>query len=61
VRGEAKFRRIIVLDVSRWGRFQDADEAAHYEFVCKRAGINVIYCAEEFNNEGTVSDYFAKH
>ena len=60
VSGEAKFRKIIVLDVSRWGRFQDADEAAHYEFLCKRAGINVIYCAEEFNNEGTVSDYFAK-
>jgi DNA invertase Pin-like site-specific DNA recombinase len=51
VRGEAKFRKIIVLDVSRWGRFQDADEAAHHEFVCKRAGISVIYCAEEFNNE----------
>jgi hypothetical protein len=24
-----------VYDVSRWGRFQDPDEAAHYEFLCK--------------------------
>lgn len=60
VGGKAQYKKIIVLDVSRWGRFQDADEAAHYEFVCKRAGINVIYCAEEFNNEGLVPDYFAK-
>jgi DNA invertase Pin-like site-specific DNA recombinase len=56
----AQYQKIIVLDVSRWGRFQDADEAAHYEFICKRAGVNVVYCAEEFNNEGTVWDYFAK-
>src|SRR5213082_2781038 len=27
--GEAKFSHILVYDVSRWGRFQDADESAH--------------------------------
>jgi DNA invertase Pin-like site-specific DNA recombinase len=26
---------ILVYDVSRWGRFQDTDESAHYEFLCK--------------------------
>ncbi|MEO6246527.1 MAG: hypothetical protein ABIQ12_13930 [Opitutaceae bacterium] len=26
-------------DVSRWGRFQDADESGYYEYICKRAGI----------------------
>jgi hypothetical protein len=26
---EARFNAILVYDVSRWGRFQDADEAAH--------------------------------
>src|SRR4051812_21739412 len=26
------FDAILVYDVSRWGRFQDVDEAAHYEF-----------------------------
>jgi DNA invertase Pin-like site-specific DNA recombinase len=60
VNGTAEYTKIIVLDVSRWGRFQDADEGAHYEFVCKRAGIQVVYCAESFDNEGTLSDYLAK-
>ncbi len=51
--GSAEFRAILVYDVSRWGRFQDADESAYYEFICKRAGIRVIYCAEQFNNDGS--------
>jgi DNA invertase Pin-like site-specific DNA recombinase len=29
--GSAGFELILVYDVSRWGRFQDADESAHYE------------------------------
>src|SRR6201997_752541 len=32
---ERGFMAIIVYDVSRWGRFQDTDESAHYEFLCK--------------------------
>jgi DNA invertase Pin-like site-specific DNA recombinase len=39
--------------VSRWGRFQDADESAYYEYRCKRAGISVQYCAEQFENDGS--------
>jgi len=46
--GKADFGTILVYDVSRWGRFQDADESAYYEFICRRAGIAVIYCAEPF-------------
>src|SRR5688572_32718606 len=38
---------------SRWGRFQDADESAYYEYICKRAGISVQYCAEQFENDGS--------
>lgn len=34
----ADFGTILVYDVSRWGRFQDADESAYYEYICKRAG-----------------------
>lgn len=30
--GQADFSEILVYDVSRWGRFQDADESAHYEY-----------------------------
>jgi DNA invertase Pin-like site-specific DNA recombinase len=52
VSGEAPFSVILVYDVSRWGRFQDADESAHYEFLCRQAGINVEYCAEQFANDG---------
>lgn len=39
--------------VSRWGRFQDADESAYYEYICRRAGIEVRYCAEQFENDGS--------
>src|SRR5881397_3001913 len=31
--GSADFRCILVYDVSRWGRFQDADESAYYEYI----------------------------
>jgi DNA invertase Pin-like site-specific DNA recombinase len=50
--GTADFQAILVYDVSRWGRFQDADESAYYEYLCKRAGIEVHYCAEQFENDG---------
>jgi DNA invertase Pin-like site-specific DNA recombinase len=52
--GRADFRVILVYDVSRWGRFQDADEPAHYEFLCRTAGIQVHYCAEQFENDGSI-------
>ena len=42
--GQADFKTILVYDVSRWGRFQDADESAYYEYLCKRAGIDVHLC-----------------
>lgn len=51
--GKADFQTILVYDVSRWGRFQDADESAYYEYICRRAGIQVIYCAEQFENDGS--------
>ncbi|EMB13657.1 recombinase family protein [Rhodopirellula europaea] len=50
--GIADYEAILVYDVSRWGRFQDADESAYYEYLCKRAGISVHYCAEQFENDG---------
>jgi len=51
--GHPGYTMILVYDVSRWGRFQDADESAYYEYICKRAGIQVIYCAEQFENDGS--------
>jgi DNA invertase Pin-like site-specific DNA recombinase len=58
--GAAAFRAILVHDVSRWGRFQDTDEAAHYEFICKSAGIPVHYCSETFANDGTLPNLIMK-
>jgi DNA invertase Pin-like site-specific DNA recombinase len=46
--GQANFSTILVYDVSRWGRFQEPDEGAYYEFRCVRANITVQYCAEQF-------------
>jgi DNA invertase Pin-like site-specific DNA recombinase/DNA-binding winged helix-turn-helix (wHTH) protein len=60
VGGEVKFSAIIVYDVSRWGRFQDTDEAACYEFLCRKAGVPIHYCAEQFANDFTMSNTIAK-
>lgn len=49
----APFSTILVLDVSRWGRYQDPDQAAHYEFLCREAGVSVRYCAEPFEDDGS--------
>lgn len=49
----AAYKAVLVYDVSRWGRFQDADESAYYEYLCKSAGIRIEYCAEQFENDGS--------
>ncbi|WP_175153163.1 recombinase family protein [Paraburkholderia ultramafica] len=51
--GAADFSVILVYDVSRWGRFQDPDESASYEIRCKHVGVRVLYCAEQFENDGS--------
>ena len=52
-RARRDYSSILVYDVSRWGRFQDADESAYYEYICRRAGVSVHYCAEQFENDGS--------
>ena len=47
-------RGFSVYDVSRFGRFQDTDEAARWEFVCKSAGAPIHYCAEQFANDNSL-------
>lgn len=58
--GQANFNAILVYDVSRWGRFQDPDEAAFYEYRCMRAGIPVLFCIEQFENDGSFLSGMAK-
>jgi DNA invertase Pin-like site-specific DNA recombinase len=60
VGGKSGFRAILVYDISRWERFQDTDESAHYEFLCKSAGVPVHYCGETFANDGTLSSLIMK-
>jgi len=61
VQGDAiDYSTILVYDVSRWGRFQDADESAYYEYCCRRAKISVHYCVEPFSNDGSISAVILK-
>ncbi len=59
--GEADYGHVLVYDISRWGRFQDSDESAHYEFLCKRAGVKVAYCAELFDNDSSMLSSIVKN
>jgi DNA invertase Pin-like site-specific DNA recombinase len=54
------FAVLLVYDVSRWGRYQDGDEAGFYEFLCRRAGIRLVYCAENFVNDGSALSQLLK-
>lgn len=60
ISGGQPYKAILVYDVSRWGRFLDADESAFYEFVCKSAGVPVHYCAETFSNDGSLQSSILK-
>jgi DNA invertase Pin-like site-specific DNA recombinase len=60
VTGGTEYKAILVYDVSRWGRFQDTDEAAHYEFLCKSSGVPIHYCAETFANDGSLPSSIMK-
>lgn len=58
--GKTDFVAVLVYDVSRWGRFPDPDEAAVYEQTCKRNGVQVIYCAEQFGNDTSLGSTLLK-
>lgn len=53
-KGQIQFKHLLVYDVSRWGRYQNTDESAHYEYECNLAGVKVHYCAEMFKNDGSL-------
>lgn len=59
-KGHADYTEVLVYDVSRWGRFQDVDESAYYEYICKRSNVRVHYCAEQFENDGSLSSTLLK-
>jgi len=51
--GTAEYDVILMRDITRWGR-ERMDEAAYYEFICRRAGFDVQYMNEPFKNDGSV-------
>ncbi|HEY4276322.1 MAG TPA: recombinase family protein [Rhizomicrobium sp.] len=55
------FDAILVQDVSRWGRFQDPDQSAHYEFICRQAGVRIAYCSEPFEENANSITSVVKH
>lgn len=61
VDGTADYSVVLVYDVSRWGRFQNPDQSAHYEFICSEMGVRVEYCAEPFDNDGSPTSALLKH
>ena len=58
--GDPGYDVVLVYDVSRWGRFQNPDQSAHYEFLCEENGIRVEYCAEPFTNDGSIGSSLLK-
>lgn len=52
--GAADFNVVLIYDVTRWGRYQDSDESTFYEYRFKRAGVRIVFCAEKFQNDGTI-------
>lgn len=60
VEDRPSFTEILVYDVSRWGRFQDADAAAYYEYHCRLHGVQVIYVGEAFANATTPANVLLK-
>ena len=50
--GNAPFKAILFYDISRLVRSQDGVEITYFEHLCERAGIEVHYCAGQYENDG---------
>lgn len=58
--GVNQYSVLLIYDVSRFGRFQNSDQAAAYEYLCVDAGIEVIYVAENFKNDNSMGSRLEK-
>ena len=56
----ADFDVVLVYDISRWGRFQDNDAGAYYEYACRQSGIDVHYVIGHLKNDGSITDSILK-
>jgi DNA invertase Pin-like site-specific DNA recombinase len=57
---KADFDVVLVYDISRWGRFQDNDAGAYYEYACRQSGIDVHYVIGHLKNDGSITDSILK-
>lgn len=49
--GKEDFQYVLVLDVSRWGRFQETDLSAYYTGLCLQNGKQVVFTTIGFPKE----------
>lgn len=53
ISGKAPFEAVLVRDCTRWGRFENVDESAYWEFLLYQHGVNVLYVEETFRDDNT--------
>ncbi|MEE9368282.1 MAG: recombinase family protein [Pontiella sp.] len=49
--GKEAFDFVLVLDVSRWGRYQDTDQSAYYTGLCAKHGKQVVFTTIGFGEQ----------
>ncbi|GHU96030.1 hypothetical protein FACS1894156_6540 [Bacteroidia bacterium] len=45
------FDYVFIFDVSRWGRFQDQNQGAYWEYMCKKNGKEAVYVSIGFPSD----------
>ncbi len=53
VENHPRFAALLVRDVSRWGRFDNIDESAYWEFLLHLHGVRVVFVEEAFTREAS--------
>ena len=51
-RSRNDFKYILVLDMSRWGRFSDTNESAMYQAQCRQNGKEVVFVTQDYSSAG---------
>ena len=59
--GKAEFNHVLVYDVSRFGRFRQDDEAAYWDFHCRKHGVLIAFTNEAFTNDNSLANSLLKN
>ncbi|MBF0584539.1 MAG: recombinase family protein [Magnetococcales bacterium] len=60
ISGRADFDVLLIYDISRWGRFQDHDQSAYHEYLCRKHNIRIEYCGQSQGNTKSMSSCILK-